>query len=114
MSVKSIVQIVSGFIGHYGREADTIATALTTIINTVPIPPADRAKIIDAINTFEGASKNIADAITRVENATVPVKISRADIADVIKNEGFVKRNEIDKLIADALAKNNVLVKKEN
>ena len=102
MTVKTFFQNVASFIGKYGTEVSSIGTALETLIDNLPIPKTDAAKVRAVIEGLQTASDNIQAALPKLIEGAKPVQISAKDIeAAVAKVAGPL----IEKAVADALAK---------
>lgn len=90
MSVKSVLGVVTGFLAHHVADLGAVETALSGVLQALPINAETRAHIQAQIDTVSNSAKNIEAALAAGLGAIdggagdVPVEIKASDIRDAV------------------------------
>ena len=89
MSFKSVLSVVSGFLAHHANDLDNAVTALSGVVDALPVNAETRAHIVGAISGLSASADNIRTALEAGLNAAtdaapVPVEIRASDVAAAV------------------------------
>lgn len=94
---------VAKFISHYGIEAAALGRALGALLDGVALPAKARDDVQSAVEIFVSASEAIAKAV-EADKVVPTVKISKADIAAIVKDE---LASMVKEAVAEYMANNS-------